>query len=110
MRSLCALVAILVGPLAGAQDDLTTGDHKLGKQVFDRWCIHCHAPGPGYPGTQRLTIDRGADRAIIEQRTDLPDPYIRLVVRQGFREMPSFRLTEISATELDALVGYLTRH
>src|SRR5262245_45083961 len=78
-----------------------------GKQVFDRHCAQCHAPGVGHPGTQRLGWSRGERYALLEQRKDLSADYIRAIVRHGLLEMPPFRPTEISETELDQLAAYL---
>jgi mono/diheme cytochrome c family protein len=80
-----------------------------GKLVFDRMCAECHAPGHGHPGTQQLAWTRGDARSVLEQRTDLPAAYIRLVVRSGLLEMPAFRPTEITDDELRQLTEYLTR-
>ena len=98
---LCALSVIFWASAVIAKDS------DIGQRVYDKWCIHCHAAGPGNPGTQRLALDRGADKAVITARNDLPFAYIREVVRTGLKEMPSFRHTEISDVELDALGEYL---
>ncbi len=84
-------------------------DTPPGKAVFDRSCAACHARGPGHPGTQRLAQLRGADRAVLEDRTDLEPAYIRVVVRHGLIEMPAWRPTEIDEAALAQLVQYLAR-
>lgn len=78
-----------------------------GARVFKHWCSHCHAEGSGHPGTQRLGWDKGEKFAVLEQRKDLAPAYIKYVVRNGYREMPNFRITEISESELEALTRYL---
>ncbi len=78
-----------------------------GERVFAKWCIHCHDAGRGNPGTQKLALVRGEDKALLQGRTDLQPAYIKTVVRLGFKEMPSFRPVEISDSQLDELVIYL---
>jgi mono/diheme cytochrome c family protein len=84
-------------------------DSAAGKLVFERRCAECHAPGFGHPGTQQLGWTRGADRAVLERRSDLTPAYINLVVRNGLMEMPPFRPTEISEAELQQLDAYLSK-
>jgi mono/diheme cytochrome c family protein len=78
-----------------------------GKQVFDRYCAECHAPGHGHPGTQRVGWNRGAANAVLEQRKDLSADYVRAIVRHGLFEMPPFRPSEISEQDLAQLSAYL---
>jgi len=78
-----------------------------GKQLFDRHCAECHAPGHGHPGTQRLGWNRGEASAVLEQRKDLSADYIKAIVRRGLYEMPPFRPSEISERELSQLSAYL---
>jgi mono/diheme cytochrome c family protein len=79
-----------------------------GKQVFDRWCAPCHAPGPRHPGTQALeALYKGEKPAALEERTDLVPELTRTFVRNGVSVMPPFRKTEITDEELDALAAYL---
>jgi mono/diheme cytochrome c family protein len=80
-----------------------------GARVFERHCSHCHAPGVEHPGTAQLTRRRGAQDALLQGREDLPEVYIRHVVRNGRNAMPSFLPTALTEEELDALTGYLTR-
>jgi len=95
--------ALLAGAWAFAADE------PAGKAVFDHHCAVCHAPGPGHPGTERLAQTRGADRAVLERRTDLDPDSIRMVVRKGLVEMPPWRPVEIDDAALAQLVQYLTR-
>jgi (+)-pinoresinol hydroxylase len=80
-----------------------------GKQLFDRHCAECHAPGDGHPGTQRLRWSRGEAYAVLERRRDLTADFITVIVRNGLYEMPPFRPTEISQQELTQLSAYLAR-
>lgn len=84
--------------------DLTTGE-----KVFHQWCIHCHGEDNSGPGTLRLAWDKGEDKSLLTERDDLDREYVRFVVRRGLDEMPSFRVTEISEAELDALLDFLSR-
>ncbi len=101
--ALGALALLGMGAIAPAADTVP------GKTLFERHCAFCHAAGPGHAGTMRLTEARGADMAVLEQRTDLDPAYIRLVVRQGLVEMPPWRPTEISDAELAQIAEYLAR-
>jgi len=81
-----------------------------GRQVYEKWCAPCHAPGPGHPGTQALdTHYHGTKPGALEQRNDLTAPFIRTIVRQGVYSMPFFRKTEIDDAQLTALAAYLSR-
>jgi len=82
---------------------------ERGHKVFDKWCFPCHGTGTGKPGTDSLAA-RGQKPAALEERTDLTAPAIRQFVRHGVLFMPTFRKTEISDAELDALAAYLTRN
>lgn len=84
-------------------------DAAPGRALFERHCAVCHAAGPGHAGTMRLTEARGADKAVLEERTDLDPAYIRIVVRQGLVEMPPWRRTEIDDAALHQIAAYLTR-
>ena len=83
-RVLTILVAFAAVPASAA-------DLPPGKQVFDRFCSECHAPGFGHPGTQELELTRGKALSILEQRKDLGADYVRYVVRHGLWEMPPYR-------------------
>ena len=105
MASVLALimVALVFGVAATAQDRL-----QRGKEVYDYWCINCHGSFPGTPGTQALEVLYGGLKpADLEERTDLPAELVRLYVRTGVSIMPTFRKTEISDEDLEALVAYL---
>jgi len=83
----------------------------LGKEIFNKWCMPCHAPGikDHYPGTVALQVKyKGTLPAALEQRTDLTPELITNSVRHGVSIMPIFRKTEINDLELEAIIRYLT--
>jgi (+)-pinoresinol hydroxylase len=78
---------------------------------YQKYCSACHAPGVGHPGTMALEAKyKGAEPAVLDQRTDLTPQLIKVYVRNGITVMPLFRKTEISDAELDAIALYLTRN
>ena len=83
----------------------------LGKQVFDDWCGICHGPPDGASGggTETLAaLYRDAELpAQLEDRADLTEELVVTLTREGRNTMPNFRKTEISDSELEALVAYL---
>jgi mono/diheme cytochrome c family protein len=82
----------------------------LGKQVYQKWCSPCHAPGDLYPGTLALRAKyKGALPDALEQRTDLSPEMVKYFVRNGITIMPFFRKTEISDAELNAMADFLTK-
>jgi len=85
------------------------GTEITGKNVFDKKCSHCHAPGNENPGTRQLGLTRGADKAVMEQRNDLNGEYIRYIVRHGLMSMPAFVPTDITEQQMDELIRYLTK-
>ena len=97
-------LALLCGAAAARPEPALTG-----KQVFDRHCIHCHGPDPGYAGTRQLGITRGADKAVLEERPDLTPEYVRHVVRHGLKAMPAFVPSDLTDAQLQELTDYLTR-
>lgn len=81
---------------------------KEGKQVFDKWCIHCH--GVGMPATNALDIvykDTGIS-PVLEERKDLDAGFVDYVVRNGRFSMPFFRKIEINDKQLENLSFYLS--
>lgn len=81
-----------------------------GKQVFDQWCQGCHMDSPFAPGTIFLKSTSNKKEPVIEKRNDLSPELVSHLVRNGSGGMPSFRNTEISPVELNALVNYLTNN
>jgi mono/diheme cytochrome c family protein len=77
---------------------------------FQNSCAICHAPGPAHPGTRALAYKyRGKAPGPLEERADLAPEFIRYIVRHGVSVMPLFRKTELSDSDLNAIVAYLTR-
>jgi mono/diheme cytochrome c family protein len=93
---------------------------QRGEEVFHDLCSGCHGPviknaspgiGATMPGTDALAAKyKGAKPAMLEERTDLTLPFIKVYVRNGVSVMPLFRKTELSDADLDALSAYLTRN
>jgi (+)-pinoresinol hydroxylase len=78
---------------------------------FENYCSMCHGPGPGQPGTMALQAKyKGAEPALLADRTDLNAAVIKAYVRNGDSIMPIFRKTEISDANLDLIAEYLTRN
>lgn len=78
---------------------------------YQRFCSMCHGEGIGKPGTLALQAKyKGALPALLDKRTDLTPQLIKAYVRNGITVMPTFRKTEISDTDLDAIAAYLTRN
>jgi mono/diheme cytochrome c family protein len=108
-----ALMLVTVASIVVAEDARPRGVAVEGKQVFDKWCVDCHAPVSArralVPGTYALQeIYKGRKPAALEQRTDLAKAYIKAMVRTGRNVMPPTRKTEISDQQLDALADYLS--
>ena len=96
------VLVVIIHPLRA--EDVVTGE-----RVFRQWCIHCHGEDNSGPGTLRLAWDKSEDKSLLTERDDLNREYVRVVVRRGLDEMPSFRITEISEMELNALANFLSR-
>lgn len=89
--------------------DVATGveaQRELGKAVFTHRCAMCHREGQ--TGTFVLARRLGAEKSLLEKRTDLTGPYIRQVVRWGLMNMPRLSRVELPDADMDALVVYLT--
>jgi mono/diheme cytochrome c family protein len=107
-----AHLAILLAIALGGTEAVGAGPSPVsqGKRVFEQWCSACHGPGVRTPGTSALAAKYGKDQpAVLEQRKDLSPDIVKYFVRQGVSIMPSFRKTEISDAELNALADYLAR-
>jgi len=96
---------------ANAQDRTAV---QRGKAKFEHSCAPCHGPGRGddgreqLPGTEALQIKyRGALPAVLEERSDLMAPALKLFVRNGTWSMPPFRPTEVTDAEIEDIAAYL---
>lgn len=82
---------------------------ERGAQVYVQWCAICHNKGVGMAGTDFLRMKyKGEVSPLLEERTDLTRDVIEYYVREGLGSMPYFRKTEVSDSDLDALVLHLT--
>ncbi|PCJ41191.1 MAG: p-cresol methylhydroxylase [SAR86 cluster bacterium] len=115
---LCFFLTSFVATTVQAQD--LSPEQASGKVVFDKWCEPCHGRVAGglfgglganaLPGTSALGVKYKGDLpAVLEDRTDLVPIYISTVVRNGLYGMPISRKTEVSDTDLDNIIAYLTR-
>jgi len=87
----------------------TPASIEAGRQLYQRWCLSCHAAGPGHPGTTALdALYKGAVPSVLEQGTSLDATAIAYFVRNGRSTMPTFRKSEIDDRELDDIAAYLT--
>jgi mono/diheme cytochrome c family protein len=89
---------------------------ERGKAAFTYWCATCHGPGTfengrTLPGTTSLGVKyKGTNiPPALEERTDLLPDYVKAVIRNGIKGMPTFRKTEISAADADAIGAYIAR-
>jgi mono/diheme cytochrome c family protein len=76
--------------------------------LYEKWCVACHAAGPGQPGTLRLSVDRSPAQSVLVERHDLTVDYISTIVRVGFGFMPPFRATELTDPEVAAVSRFIT--
>lgn len=111
MKSVRLVLAILFSMLSAfpgfAMPNQSTVEK--GRDVYRKWCSPCHGSGVGKPGTDALAARyKGTKPAVLEERADLTPQMIRRFVRHGVLFMPSFRKTEISDADLDAVTAYLT--
>lgn len=79
----------IVGPLP-----LVSSQVRAGQVLFMKHCQQCHPGG-----------EAGLGPALTNK--PLPAFLVRMQVRQGFGAMPAFSEQEISAEQLDDLLGYL---
>lgn len=79
-----------------------------GRQVFSKWCLPCHGPGNHTPGTMALYFKyNGQEHPLLEHRVGMSSDYLKVMVRKGVSVMPSFRQTEISDQDIEAMAAYL---
>jgi len=67
----------------------------------------CHLQGG--TGTFMLGRRLGESNALLEGRANLEAEYVKHVVRNGIVSMPRITRAEVSDTELQAIVSYLSR-
>jgi mono/diheme cytochrome c family protein len=107
--SVLAALALLNMALVGAAEPgaKLTARQEEGRKLYNGSCVYCH--GPNVWGTFTLARRLGAEKGLLEKRTDLVGPYVKSVIRAGVGSMPAMRRTELSDAEVDAIVDYLTR-
>ena len=101
------LPVALVAAEQGAALPSTASPAADGKALFTRRCGICHFTDGG--GTWMLERRLGKAQSLLESRTDLQAPYIRLIARHGLNGMPRFTRVELPDADLEAITAYLTR-
>lgn len=71
-------------------------------------CQYCHIQLG--PGTITLSRRLGPEEALLANRTDLTEGYVKTVVRNGLKTMPALTRVEVSDEELELIAAYLTRN
>lgn len=79
---------------------------EAGAAVYANWCAECHN-GRGFAAMALERRYQGAVPAILDQRSDLSESFVRRIVRGGISFMPPFRKTEITDAQLADLAAYL---
>ena len=111
MKGITVVASLLILPFAyggaAAQDSALA----LGERIYVDKCEYCHGDGVQKGGTFVLEARyEGAVPGLLTERTNLAPEYIEAVVRTWTNGMAPFRPAEISDSELEALVAYLTRN
>lgn len=116
-RALLLALAMLMGTAAagaatpaGVAVPATAPDAatlERGLAAFNHRCAMCHREGQ--TGTFVLARRLGADRSLLEKRSDLTPDYIRVVVRSGLINMPRISRVELPDADLAAVTAWLTR-
>jgi mono/diheme cytochrome c family protein len=81
-------------------------DAKTNAEIYTYECGYCHLPRG--TGTAMLGRRLGEDSALLAEREDLEEDYVRFVVRNGIVSMPALTRVEVTDSELDAIVAFLT--
>jgi len=105
--ALLACVVLMSTRVVAAEPTALTPQQTRGGQVYNGLCVFCHAPGLW--GTTTLAKRMDKQHAVLDGRTDLASATIRVAVRVGIGSMPPLRKTEVSDSDLDAVIAYLTR-
>ena len=98
------LGALVLAGLSGARAAELPSVER-GKAAISHRCGMCHREGG--TGTYILTRRLGAEKSLLEKRTDLDPVYIRTVVRWGLVNMPRISRVEMPDPDLDALIAYV---
>ena len=110
MRVINVVAALLIVALTSGGAIAQDSELALGEKIFIDKCEYCHGDGPQKGGTHTLGARyQDALPALLTERTNLTPEYIRAVVRNWTNGMAAFRPSEITDSELEALIAYLTR-
>ncbi|MBT5484362.1 MAG: cytochrome c [Gammaproteobacteria bacterium] len=103
-------LSVWFNQMAWGQDDNRIAH---GKRVFERYCTLCHGEGlgadgaPMLPGTHAIYIKyRGEVPPLLQHRSDVNIELVKTVVRNGLASMPPFRQTEVTDSDLEAIVAW----
>ena len=102
-----ALLSVLLVSPAVAGDAPLSVQQQQGQKLYRSTCFYCHSEKVW--GTLAIERRRGATDALLEKRTDLVPIFVKSVVRNGLGSMPPYRRTELTDTDADAIIAYLTR-
>ena len=105
--ALSSILAVIIAAQVFASPD--ESQIERGHRVYQKWCYPCHGPGADKPGTVAMEA-LGMKPSVLEERTDMTAAAIKFPVRHGIYFMPSFRKTEVTDADLDAIVAYLTHN
>lgn len=94
---------LLVGGNAATAQELAEGE-----ALYNDKCLYCH--NIQGTGTTMLGKRLGEEKALLSERTDLNDQYIKTVLRYGVGSMPWYRRTEITDADAAAIARYLIRN
>jgi len=110
MKQLTMTFFVLMGlvPATESFADPSTEQLVHGKAIYEHWCAPCHAASQHAPGTVALTFKYKREvPPVLVMRQDLDPDMIKYFARNGVSIMPSFRKTEISDPDLDALAEFI---
>ena len=98
MRTLIFFCCSLITSLAYTQED-------SGKQLYETHCDLCHRE----KGEGAIILERrlGEQNAILENRNNLNEAYIRAVVRKGIGSMQGFNTDVLSNEQVAMISSYL---
>ena len=111
MKTVAVVAQLLILSFAHGGASAQDSTLALGERIYLDKCEYCHGDGVQKGGTYVLQARyQDAQPALLTERTDLAPEYISAVLRTWTNGMAPFRPTEISDTELEALVAFLTRN
>jgi len=79
---------------------------EIPEQLYQVHCDLCHRDKG--EGTVMLERRLGEEKAVLAERKNLSDAYIRAVVRKGIGTMQGVNKEELSDEQLDLISSYLT--